>query len=224
MKLLIASLILSLLASFSAVGMVGQNLGALFALVAVVVLLVPLIAAAADTTLAALGGAVVASIAASVSLSLLLYRDAIELPELIRAAFLLVAVATALAGLTRLLCFARLPATLASAMVILLGIAWLAWPIWLSPWLASPGSDAFVDRLVAVHPLMALNAMLPESAWTQNRLMYELTALGQDVSFNSPRGTAASVWLHVAIGLLASLLPIWKHAELRPRPTGEGAG
>ena len=79
---------------------------------------------------------------------------------------------------------------LRAAMVTLLAWAWLLWPIWLGPTLASRAVSP-PTWLTAVHSLFAVNATATSlGVWTQQPLAYQLTPLGQDVAYALP----ASVW------------------------------
>src|SRR5206468_12886600 len=99
----------------------------------------------------------------------------------IAAAFVL-----ALAGLALLLRHLRLPAALASFLTVLVAIAWLAWPVWASPWVA--GHDRVVAALVAPHPMLAVNGVLQHlGPWNQQPLAYNLTVLNQDAFLPLPR-------------------------------------
>lgn len=107
-----------------------------------------------------------------------------------------------LVAIAHALIVVRLPIAIASTITTLLALAWLTWPIWL----ASHISDQWIARLVAPHPIFAINGILPDAGvWTQQPIMYRLTTLGQDVPYAFP-----SIWptllLHCAIALLL-LLP-----------------
>ena len=134
------------------------------------------------------GIAIVWLIAALMQLSLL---------QWLQAYIVLISFAAALFGLTIALRRIIGP-TGASAITTLLALAWLAWPIWLSP-IAGP-------RLVAVlapfHPLFAINKIfLDLGFWTQQPLMYELTTLGQDVPHALPESIWPCVLLHALMAL-----------------------
>jgi hypothetical protein len=77
--------------------------------------------------------------------------------------------------------------------------------VWLSPWLTFDSADVVATRLAALHPLLAINAVSQQFGfWTQSPHLYRLTALGQDVNFSLPTGTAACTLfftLTAAIGL-----------------------
>lgn len=132
---------------------------------------------------------------------------AVTLLDFIRAYLLLAAWGAALWGLADVLRRAGLPSVFASALVVTLALLWLAWPIWLSPWLA--GRETLVAWLVAPHPLFALDGALRHlgPAWTERRLMYtRLTVLNQDVFYSLPTGVARATLFHAGVAL-ACLLP-----------------
>lgn len=206
MRSIFTSFFIVLLASFIAVGVVGPNLGAAFALVAVVTLLTPMIEAPKTPShakswfpsaqLAALGACCIA-LGAILSATVLLYRDAIDASQFLALAAVLLAVACAFAALTQLLLSVRIAPVIAGALVTLLAIAWLSWPVWLSPWLSN---DEWASRLASIHPLIAINAAIPQYGyWFQSPLMYELTSLGQDVNVALPDGVAAAAVFHAAV-------------------------
>jgi hypothetical protein len=61
--------------------------------------------------------------------------------------------------------------------------------------------------LVVEHPIFTLNSIFPSlGVWTQQRLMYQLTPLGQDVPYRLPTSIWPCVLLHGVIGLCL-LLP-----------------
>jgi hypothetical protein len=84
--------------------------------------------------------------------------------------FVFVASVSAVAQLTRL-----------RSLTIAFALAWLSWPIWLSPHVSN------VNWLVTLHPLLAINSLLQDlGIWSQQPLAYQLTALGQDVEYTLP--------------------------------------
>jgi hypothetical protein len=132
---------------------------------------------------------------------------AVSLLDWVRAYLLLVAWGLALWGVANLLSRATRPPVVASALTVFLALAWLAWPVWLSPWIA--GRDTLVAWPVAAHPLLSLDGALRHlgPAWTERHLMYtRLTVLNQDVFYALPAGVARATLLHAALGL-ACLLP-----------------
>jgi hypothetical protein len=185
----------------------GTTTGLFFAAVVVVALLAPplVVACAERPWQAIVWSSVVDGVAAALLAAVA--DPYVTLLDWVRAYVLLAAFALALWGVARLLVRARVAPVLASALTVLLALAWLAWPVWLSPWLG--GRGALVSWLVPAHPLLALDGALRHLGppWTEHHYMYtRLSVLNQDVAYSLPRGVGAAVALHAAIGL-ACLLP-----------------
>ncbi|MEA2710242.1 MAG: hypothetical protein QOF78_2843, partial [Phycisphaerales bacterium] len=87
----------------------------------------------------------------------------------------------------------------AAWVAVLVGIAWLTWPIWTAPFL-----DIGVARwLTPAHPLMAINSIvLNHGVWLEQPLMYRFTTLNQDVPYALPRSIWPCAIVHVFIGLM----------------------
>lgn len=87
--------------------------------------------------------------------------------------------------------------------VTMLALAWLSWPVWMSVWV----TGRIASWLTPAHPLLAINRVMPDlGVWTQERLMYQFTSLGQDVPYALPGSIWPCVLLHLAIGLIPLLL------------------
>jgi hypothetical protein len=83
-------------------------------------------------------------------------------------------------------------------IAVVLALAWLLFPIWLSPLLKS--SSTWISYLITPHPIFALNRALPRlELWTHSPLMYRLTNLGQDVPYSLPASIWPAVLLHAVI-------------------------
>jgi hypothetical protein len=120
---------------------------------------------------------------------------------------------------TALLRAIGLPESLAAAIVIVLALAWLAWPIWLSP--ALEGRQTLVNWLVPAHPLLAINGQLSQlGIWTERPLMYRWTVLNQDVSYEMPGNPVWCIAVHGLIGLMAFVSRMF----LVPSPGTPGEG
>jgi hypothetical protein len=131
----------------------------------------------------------------------------VSLLDFIRAYLLLAAWGVALWGVAVALTRVRVAPLFASAITVVLALAWLAWPIWLSPWLA--GRETLVAWLVAAHPLFGLDGALRHLGppWTEHHYMYtQLSVLNQDVFYSLPGGVGGATLLHAGVGLLG-LLP-----------------
>jgi hypothetical protein len=112
-----------------------------------------------------------------------------------------VSFAFALAGGAMALRVMRVPAIVSAAVVVIVSLAWLSWPVWLSRWLV--GHQMLVNALVAGHPLLAINGtLIDQGIWTERPRMYGWTALNQDVSFAMPTSVLWCVILHAGVGLV----------------------
>jgi hypothetical protein len=174
----------------------GNSLGLYLGPVALVALIVPPLVAAARDRLAALivAGAVIDGVGVVWLLAALLSRT--TLLQWLECYLVLAAFAWALCGLVRVL--------RSAALVTCFALAWLTWPVWMSPWL----NDSIVAWLTPAHPLLAANHVLLDlGVWTQQRLMYAFTALGQDVPYTLPRSIGPCIVLHGIVGLTALWSP-----------------
>jgi hypothetical protein len=194
----------------------GVTLGLFFAGLALTAILLPRLSARDARLGEALliaasvvdGIALIWLIAALMHLSLL---------EWLQSYILLIAVAMALLGMVTSLRRLIGPSAAAAGTTIVF-FAWLAWPVWLSPW-----ADARIVALLApVHPLLVMNRVFIElGIWTQQPLMYQLTSLGQDVAYELPQSILPCVLLHLLMGLALGLPAWWwPQPEASPaRPT-----
>jgi hypothetical protein len=111
----------------------------------------------------------------------------------------LVSYAMALAGLAVGMRAARLSATVSAALTVVLGLAWLTWPIWLSRTWNGEASAPAVNRWIAVHPVLSVS--LPHLGhWAERTIAYHLTDLNQSVSYAPPRSVWTCVLVHGALG------------------------
>lgn len=133
----------------------------------------------------------------------------------VQVSIVLAAYALAAGGTASVLGRCGLPKTMAAATAISIGLAWLSWPVWLSPHLArGPG----VDFLIKVHPpLVANGVLIQEPVWTERSIAYHLTELDQDVPMQLPGGIGACVAVHGVLGAL-----LWWAAIRTPRGRAVG--
>jgi hypothetical protein len=113
-------------------------------------------------------------------------------------AALLATLAVASAAIHR----AGLPAVVSAAIVTVVSLAWLGWPVWLSQHLAG-ASSATVGWLVMLHPGLAMNGLLLPAGigpWSEMAVAYQLTSLGQDVAYRLPSQPWGSLGVHLLAG------------------------
>ena len=213
--LLIAAL-LSLVASWLCYRATGPTLGLFFGPILLATFLVPpLVLAHKESPLAqalTVAGVVLGVLPVWLYAALLIYPE--DQPhatpgDVVRCLPVLAAYALALAGIAAALSrVPSMPAALASFVTMVLGTAWLTWPVWLSPWL--PGKDWVVAALGPLNPLLAVNAALKHMGlWDEQRLAYRLTALVRDVTYAPPAGVRWSVLFHTLVGAALSLIYVF---------------
>ena len=119
--------------------------------------------------------------------------------ELIECSAVLAGVVAAAVFAVRLLVAGGANVTLAKAAVVVSGLAWLAWPLWLT---AAP------PLLVRVHPLLGINGVLASrlGIWTEQPVAYPLISLGQDVGYQLPPSPWAGATVHLVAGVGMGLL------------------
>jgi len=178
----------------------GGTLGLYLApLVFVVLLVAPLVLAVPHSLLAA--GVVPLLAAAGVSVIWLTSGPA-AWGEVFACALVLLSVALLAGGLALILARGLGSATVGGAVAVVVLLVWLTWPIWLSASLESSAGQRLTPQLTVFQPLLAVNAVVKElGIWTQQRVMYNLTALGQHVSYGLPESIWPCVLAHGLTGL-----------------------
>jgi hypothetical protein len=203
----VAPLLLGLVAGVACYVAVGATTGLFFGGVAMAALLVPpLVTMHADRARQAIACAAVVD-GVAVAWLFAVADPFVTLLDFVRAYVLLAAWGVALWGVAALLARAKVAPVFASAITVAVALAWLAWPVWLSPWLA--GRPALVAWLVAAHPLFGLDGALRHLGppWTEHHYMYtRLSVLNQDVFYSLPGGVGRSALLHAGVGVVG-LLP-----------------
>jgi hypothetical protein len=120
----------------------------------------------------------------------------------IAATAVLVTYALSIAGIAALSNRCKLPEIVAAALTIVIGLAWLTWPVWLSATLETSGAKGAVENIVNIHPPLVINGILTRTpAWTEMSLAYHLTNLNQDVPVRLPNSAVACVVVHGMVGI-----------------------
>jgi hypothetical protein len=150
--------------------------------------------------IAALGAAIGASIVLGVSIA----PADVDAGECLRCALVLAAYAFALSGFAITLATIRFPAPVAGGITVVIGLLWLAWPVWLSPWM----TQSRADWLTPANPLLAVNGVIAHlGSWDHAPIAYRsLTVLNQDVPYRLPKTIMPAVVLHAFIGAAGLLL------------------
>ena len=138
-----------------------------------------------------------------------LAADAISVFAWIQCTLVLAGFVSALAAAAILLNRLGLPPVLAAAVVTVFSLAWLTWPIWACSALRGQA----IVWPVAIHPLLAINSACRDlGIWTQQRIAYRLTNLGQDVAYRLPDSVLPCVAVHSITAALLTILG-WRRAK-----------
>src|SRR5262249_33621672 len=120
----------------------------------------------------------------------------------LQSILVLLSYSIAIAGITLIPAKLKLPAALSAAFAVLISLAWLTWPIWLSPTLTKHGEDKLIGALIRAHPPLVINGILThDPAWTERSLAYRLTNLNQDVPIQFPHTPLVCVAIHGMIAI-----------------------
>lgn len=108
------------------------------------------------------------------------------------------------------------------AVTAFLTIAWLTWPIWLSPALHGSSGATIAHWLVPAHPVFAVNSVLgPKMGyWSEQGIIYNFTNLGDDIGYSLPDGVLACMGLHLGWAVVCFGI-IWLIERIR-RPRNGG--
>jgi hypothetical protein len=186
----------------------GPTLGLFLGLLVFVALLVPPILAAARETGERLTSLTVIVVPLVITWLIASWHNEMRLSEWAASSLVLAAFAVGLSGLSAALSVTRIGRHTAGLVVVLLGLAWLTWPIWLSRTWDGEASSRWVNPLVALHPGLAIN--YPHlGQWAEQSIAYHLTDLNQNVPYAPPRTVAACVVFHLVIGAGLLVMSGW---------------
>jgi hypothetical protein len=146
-------------------------------------------------------------------------RDEASFGEWLELGLIVLCVSFALAGLSGLL-GRYLGQTIAIAVVVLLGLAWLTWPVWLCTYLAKSGSQKTADVLVEISPLLTTNGVLKnESPISERTVAYQLTNLNQDIAMSLPDSPWKCAGFHalIAAGCFGLIYVVKRRDRLNAR-------
>jgi hypothetical protein len=201
----------------------GATLGLFLAGIAVATLVTPAVVLSEETSF----GRIVAWAGVVDAILLVwlapIFSGAISFGDWLEATLVCVAYTGAVAGVALALRRLRMPAAMAAAVTVVLGLGWLSWPVWMAPWLTGDNREMTAAWLVWGHPLFALNgAMLAAfpQPWAQMPVAYRLTNLGDDVAYELPRGIVPCVVAHAT---LAAMTMVPQFIPRRRRRTVDSA-
>ena len=128
----------------------------------------------------------------------------------------LISMVFAMAGLTALLRRVGLGRIGSGALVTAMTLAWLTWPIWLSPALHGRRGEQVVSWLVPAHPIFAINGVLRPhfgAWWAEQGIAYNLTNLSDDIAYGVPDNVLKCVLLNAGIAVGGAGLSLIRKKE-----------
>ena len=188
----------------------GETLGFYLGPVMGVTLILPLMVASQTRLFGAIivAGAMIDAV--GIAWILAVFGTNLTVLEWLACYLMLAAYALALAALTR---------ATAAWIAVVLGIAWLTWPLWTAPFL----TIGLARWLTPAHPLMAINSVvIHHGDWAGQPLMYQFATLNQDVPYAMPRTIWPCVIVHALIALLLLAPGGWR-ARAREKMPGAAA-
>jgi hypothetical protein len=217
--------LLSALAAIGCYASAGASLGLVLGALFLLTLIVPPVAAAERLSANRLIALSAALLPMWVAWALAASRTETRFAEWRECAEILTGYAIALAGLAVGFRMLRWSAAVSAALAVVIGLAWMTWPVWLSPTWDGEASAPGVARLVACHPGMAANGVLFRqfSPWSEQSVAYHLTDLSQDVPYALPDSPWPCTLLHAILGAALLALAAWAEAR-RPRVEAEAGG
>jgi hypothetical protein len=197
-----ASFVLAMLAAIACRRVAGVSLGLFFGPVAAATLFVPPLVQGDARGLRWIVIALAATFGATLAW-LFTPVEALRWGQWVACSLVLLAYAISIGGIVSAAVALRAPRLLSAALVTLLGLLWLTWPVWLSRALLTSSGDTLVEWLVPAHPLFAINGVLVHfDSWDRLPLAYtRLSNLNQDVFYTLPGSVVPAVLVHLMIGL-----------------------
>jgi len=196
---------------------IGRNLGLFFAGLVLSSVLTPLLVIAESDLRQRL--TILIGITSAIAIVWLscVFNDTITLREWSRGTLVLLIYTLAIGSLGAAFERFRIP----PAVVVILSLAWLSWPIWLAPALRGRESaERIVGVLVVANPTFAIQSALSSSfsvPWAQARIAYHLTNIGDDIPYQLP-SVFWCVLLNAIIALIAMPAAHWRWRASPARP------
>jgi hypothetical protein len=205
-----APFVIAALAMLLCYAAAGNSLGFYLGPVMTITLILPPMVAAQRRFLDAIVVAGAMIDAVGIAWLLAVFGPDLTFMQWLQCYFVLAAYALALMAIAR---------ATAAWLAVILGVAWLTWPVWTAPFL----NITLTAWLTPAHPLMAINSVVIHlGAWAEQPLMYQHATLNQDVPYTLPRSIWPCVIVHSAIAL-ALLAPGWWRARGRAMSSAAAA-
>lgn len=213
-------LFLATLSAIACYRAAGPTLGLFLGLLVFATLIVPPVTAAAQARRERMLGLAAVVIPFVITWFIASRRNEMLIGEWAASSLVLAAFALGLSGVSAALSVSRFGRHTAAVIGVLLGLAWLTWPIWLSRTWDGEASSRWVNPLVALHPGLAIN--YPHlGQWAEQSIAYHLTDLNQNVPYAPPRTVLACVLFHLAIGAGLLVLASWIERPKRMADTSD---
>ena len=207
-----AVLVLALVIAFA----LGTSLGTFFAGLAVVSILVPFAAVSDRRPLQQwLACACVTDAIAITWLVIVLRESDLTLLQWLKAYCLVVGLAWMLWAIAAAAQWLGARATSAASITVVIGLGWLTAPVWLLHHLQTPELLPWMGKLIAVHPLFAMNTIWPLGVWTESPIAYRIMNLNQDVFYQLPSSPWPSVLMHTSVGIVGLICVKARHRPNR---------
>jgi hypothetical protein len=150
-------------------------------------------------------------------------KGADPLLQWVDSMLVLIAYSFAIAMIARLLIEIRVPPVVASAVAVVLGLAWLTWPIWLSETMLNRGLSSLAGHLVSFSPPLVINGILTgEPAWTERSIAYHLTNLNQDIPISFPTSAWPCALAHVCVAAVLAVIALLLRRGRKTPASGRG--
>jgi hypothetical protein len=191
----------------------GNSLGLFFGGLFAATFLTPAAVLVAGNFYRAIGGLAAAVVPIMIVWLLPALSSADTPLQWMQAAIVLLTYSAVIGGIALVLERVKCPPVYSVAVAVVIGLAWLTWPVWLSANLVKSGLGGIAQNLVALHPPLVINGILTnEPAWTERSLAYHLTDLNQDVPIQLPASAGKCATLHGILGLA-----LWSAARVGQR-------
>lgn len=202
--------VISLLSAIACYWAGGASLGLFICGLVLVTIIVPIVSMAEQSILNRLVATAFVVFAISIVWLFGIMHNETWVKEWLGSMFVLDAYAIALVGLVSGLRAVRCSSVVSAALSVIVGLFWLTWPIWLSRTWNGEESAPGVERLVLLHPGMAINGQVIKlGAWSEQSVAYHLTDLSQNVPYSLPSSIWPCVLLHAILGIALLLLAFW---------------
>ena len=207
----------ALVIGLSCYSIAGKSLDLLLGCVLLATLITPSLSAFAGQSPGGLGVVLSITIVIAAVWFILVKAEVISIQQWLMCGVVLLSWLLVLACVTEALTSIGINSVIAPALVLLLSLGWLTWPVWLSPSLA--GNQ--LRWSILFQPLFAINHIVDNlGIWTEQQEAYKLTTLGQDVQYQMPSSAFPVIVLQFGIAGTAGATS-FVCSRMAPRSTNQ---